>query len=57
MLAFKQSDAIQVTDVGNFKDIATCQAAAGNAKIMMARDGGSGNMLNVAFVCVEEEAQ
>ena len=57
MLAFKQSDAIEVTDVGILKDIATCQAVAGNAKITMARDGGSGNMLNVAFVCDEEEAQ
>ena len=57
MLAFKQSDAIEVTDVSTFKDIATCQAVAGNAKITMARDGGGGGALNVAFVCVEEETE
>jgi hypothetical protein len=57
MLAFKQSDAIEVTDVSTFKDIATCQAVAGNAKITMARDGGGGAALNVAFVCVEEETE
>jgi hypothetical protein len=57
MLAFKQSDAIEVTDVSVFKDIAACQAVAGNAKITMARDGGSGSALNVAFVCVEEQIE
>jgi hypothetical protein len=57
MLAFRQSDAIEVTDVSTFKDIATCQTVAGNGKITMARHGGSGSTMNVAFICEEEESE
>jgi hypothetical protein len=57
MISFKQSDPIEVTDVSQFKDVSTCQAAAGNAKVTMAREGGSSNLLSVAFVCVEEQPE